>query len=166
MKRVLLMGLLAAMFLLTGCPSQTQVAMEPTDEVPAWLVGTWCKVKGSGEKGECYRLDKTAKKGVMTRYDVEGGTALLMSGQEIVLAKVNGHTFVFAYDKGDEATSGEGYYIFELRKQSDKEFVLAGVKEHAIDYEASREEIRKYLQEHGDDAATYSVAETDTYRKQ
>ncbi len=159
-------GLLAAMLLLTGCPSQTEVTLEPNDEVPAWLVGNWCKIKSSGEKGECYRLEKSKKKGVMTRYDVENGSALIMTGQDVVLCKIGKHTFVFAYDKGDETTSNAGYYIYELRKRSDKEFELAGVKEHEIDYGATRDEIRKYLEEHADNPDTYSKAETDTYRKE
>jgi hypothetical protein len=154
------------MFLLTGCPQHIEVPLDANEEVPAWLAGTWCKVNSQGQKDKtgCYYLEKDKKKGIMTRYESDGTTAALLTGQQVVMTRVGDKTYLFVYEKGD-GIDEEGYYLFALRKISNTEFELRGVKEHSMAFDASKSTIEQYLREHANDDKLFDPAETVRYVK-
>ena len=167
MKQLSVCLLLLAMIGLCGCPVLTKNSVDDGSyEVPSWLPGKWCEVTRDGTKKDCNILKKEDKKGTMTRYETDAsGNADPLKATPVILSNVGSKIFMFAYTEGD---GGEypGYYIFELRKVSNTEFVLAGIKEHAIDYEASRDDIKKYLLDNKNNNAIFDPAETTTYKKQ
>ena len=166
MKNTALSLLLIAMFVITGCPLQTKNSIDfGSYEVPAWLPGTWKKVIAKGELAKTgYNLQKQDAKGYLICYDVDSAGNVSSEGKETILSNVGGKVFIGVYEKGDDA-SEPGYYIFELRRVSDREMILAGVKEHKVDYDASSAELKKFLEENKNNPSLFDDAETTRYKK-
>jgi hypothetical protein len=162
MKRFSLIVLLAAMFLITGCPMQTE---HPVDEgsytATSWLEGKWVQQKSDGTVGKTY-LIKRSKPGHLLAYSVTAGQ-LEAKGRPIVASRVGSKVFLSAYDEGDEVDD-KGYYIFQLIKKSNTEFELLPVKEHTVGSDASSKEIKDYLVQHQDEAI-YEEGERETYKR-
>lgn len=156
------------MFFVCGCPVLTKNSIdEGSFDVPAWLPGKWCEVDKDGKlKEEGYLLEKTGKKGLIKCYDISaGGVADKAKQREVILSKVGSKVYMSVYTPADDMTE-EGYYLFEFRKVSNTEFVLAGIKEKALDYLASPADIRDYLKDNMYNTLIFDQDGPYTYRKQ
>ena len=100
---------------------------------------------------KCYEVDST-------------GRPIYSNLKPVIISSIAGKIFLNFYNPGDDM-SEEGYYLFEFRKVSNTEFVLAGIKEHKIDYEATPAEIKRFLEKNKNDKDLFDPAETSTYKK-
>ncbi len=166
MKKLAVYSLLVAMFLLAGCPVLTQNSIdEGSYEVPKWLPGKWHEVKDGHKKKEGYLLKKGDKTGNLTCYDIDStGRIDNQSARRIILSTVGNKIFLCAFSPAD-GNNDEGYYLFEFRKRSEKEFELVGIKEHSIDYDAASKDILAFLSANKDNTDIYSNDDETIYKK-
>lgn len=166
MKRIQVFSLLVIMFMISGCPLLTKNSIDSGSyDVPAWLPGTWWEVDDNGKKKDGHLLQKADKKGTLKCYNTDSlGKPDYTSPRQVVLSSVAGKIFMGVYEKGDDV-SDEGYYIFEFRKVSNTEFVLHGLKEHSIDYDASQKDIIRFLEQNKDSKDIYEPGEVTHYKK-
>ncbi len=166
MKQLAIYSLILMMLVLTGCPVLTKNSIDDGSyDVPKWMAGKWQAFDKEGKAKDIYFLEKGEKKGNMKCYDDDGnGKADQGKMHQVILSTVGSRTFLCYYTPEDDV-SDEGYYLFELRKVSNKEFQLAGIKEHAIDYHATQAAIVKYLEQNKDNDGIFDPAEVSTYKK-
>ncbi len=166
MRRLAVCSLLVGMFFLSGCPVILKNSIDDgTCDVPSWLPGRWHEVTTLGKKGDEYFLEKDLKKGHLKYYEIDSvGKVNYHTGKDMVLSVIGNKTFLSAYHQGD-AFMEEGYYYFELRKVSNSELVIAGIKEHSLDYEATRLEILKFLNDNKDKEAIFDPNEITQFLK-
>lgn len=167
MKRIAVYSLLAVMFIISGCPVLTKNSIDNGSyDVPSWLPGKWQEVDKEGKpKTSAYLLEKGSGKGKLKCYDIKSDGAVdRATGKDVILSSVDGNIYMSVYTPSDDV-SEEGYYLFRLRKVSNTEMVLDGIKEHAIDYEATQAEIKKFIENAKDDAPIYEAADSYTYKK-
>ena len=167
MKQLAIYSLLIAMFFLAGCPVLTKNSIdEGSYEVPKWLPGKWHEVKDGHKKNEGYFLKKADKTGNLTCYDIDSaGRVDNQSARRIILSTVGNKIFLSAFSPAD-GNNEEGYYLFEFRKISEKEFELFGIKEHSIDYDATSKDILAYLDANKNNKDVYSVDDDTIYKKE
>lgn len=167
MKRLAVCSLLLIMLVLTGCPVLTKNSPDAGSyEVPSWLPGKWQETDMSGKTHDSYYLEKDKGTGRLKYYETNSeGKINRTAGKPAILSAAGGKIFMSVYTPGDDMTE-EGYYIFEFRKVNNTTFVLAAIKEHNIDYDATQADIIKYLQDNKDNDDIYDPAETTTYKKQ
>ncbi|MCD6010933.1 MAG: hypothetical protein K0Q79_795 [Flavipsychrobacter sp.] len=167
MKRIAVYSLLAVMLVIAGCPVLTKNSIDNGSyDVPAWLPGKWQEVDKDGKpKTSAYLLEKGSGKGKLKYYDIKtDGTVDRATGRDMILSSIDGNIYLSAYTPADDM-SEEGYYLFRLRKVSNTEMVLDGIKEHAIDYEATQADIKKFITNAKEDAAIYEATDSYTYKK-
>ena len=167
MKWYAVFGLLSLLLVLTGCPQVTKNSMdEGSYDAPAWLAGKWWSIDANGKRNDGYYLEKDTKKGNIKCYELDStGKIKYVDARQVILSTVGNKVFLSFYNSGDDM-SEEGYYIYEFRKVSNTEVVLAGVKEHKIGYDAGAEEILTYLEKNKDNKDLYDASETTRYKKE
>lgn len=166
MKRIVVYSLLAAMFLLAGCPLLIKNSIdEGSCDVPKWLPGKWHEVKDGHTKKEGYLLKNGNKKGNLACFDIDSaGKVDYLSERRIILSTVGKKLFLCAYNPADGNTE-EGFYLFEFRKINETEFELAGIKENEIAYDATPKDIIAYLTSNIDNKHIYSEDDKTRYKK-
>ncbi len=167
MKQLAIYGLLLVMLVIAGCPVLTKNSIDNgSTDVPSWLPGKWQEFDKDGKpKTSAYFLEKGTGKGKLKYYEIKtDGTVDRTSGKEAILSGIDGNLYLSVYTPADDM-SEEGYYLFKLRKVSNTEMVLDGIKEHAIDYEATQAEIKKFITNAKEDAAIYEATDSYTYKK-
>jgi hypothetical protein len=167
MKQVMIYGLLVAMLLLAGCPVLTKNSIdEGSYAIPSTMNGVWHEMESTGKVKKTYLIKTGNRKGTLTGYDADGeGTPYASTPvTNVIMSTVKGKVFFFVYKPEDDMDPA-GYYIFEFQSVSDKEFKLVPVKEHAVDYNASPEEIAKFLEQNKDNKGIYDLGEVLRYVK-
>jgi hypothetical protein len=167
MKQVLVYGLLVAMLILAGCPVQTKNSIdEGSYDIPKAMNGVWQEAEtSSGKAKKTYVLEVSNRKGNLKCYDADStGTPDKSKQTPVIMSQVKGKVFLFAYRPEDDMDAA-GYYIFEFRPVSDKEFKLVPVKEKSIDYNASPEEITKFLEQNINNNSIYDLSDVVRYVK-
>lgn len=166
MKHLLIFSLLAFMFVLTGCPVSTKNSIDNGSyDAPSWLTGKWCEIDSAGNSKDCYMIASGTKKGNLAYWEVDAkGVKKDMNTRPLVLSKIKDKIFMSAYVPGD-GTTEDGYYLFEFRKVSNSEFILAGMKEHSIDEDASQADIVKFIENNMNDNSLFPKEETSRYKK-
>jgi hypothetical protein len=164
MKQFLTYGLLAVMLVLAGCPVQTKNSIDNGSySVPAWMYGTWRK-SGSSSKTS-YLLEKDERKGYLKRYSVDSTGKVGKEAQPVVMSTIGDKIFLSVFTPADDMDQ-QGYYLYEFRKVGNKEFMLVPLKEKSIDYNATSEEIKRYIQERLNSTELYDLGDMETYVKQ
>ena len=166
MKQIAVYSLVICMFMLAGCPAKTLHSIDNGSyEAPSWLPGKWVELDKDGQKKDIFLLKKDGHQGHLTCYEVDSsGKADHSKPSPVIMSTIGGKTFLCFYDKGDDA-SDKGYYLFQFRKVSNTEFILAAIKENLIDYDAESSEIVKFLEQNKDDESIYNPDETVHYKK-
>lgn len=166
MKQLAIYGLLLVMLVIAGCPVLTKNSIDNgSADVPSWLPGKLQEVDKDGKpKTSAYLLEKGGK-AKLRSYDLKAdGSADRTTGRDVILSLIDGNIYLSVYNPADDM-SEEGYYLFRLRRVSSTEMVLDGIKEHAIDYEATQAEIKKFITNAKEDAAIYEATDSYTYKK-
>ncbi len=167
MKHLAVYSLLLIMLVLAGCPVLTKNSIdEGSYEIPSWLTGTWREVDKEGKMKNTYVFKKEAKKGNLICLEADStGKPYEGKSRKVVMSTVDSKVFLCAFEAAGDMNE-EGYYIFEFRKVNNKEFILAGIKEHEIDYDAPPADIKAFLLKNKDNTGIYDAAETSRYVKQ
>jgi hypothetical protein len=166
MKNLFVCSLLVLMFVLTGCPVSTKNSIDNGSyDVPSWLAGKWCEIDSAGNTKDCYKIENGTQKGKLTYWELDAkGAQKDMNPRPMVLSKIKDRVFLSAYVPGD-GTTEDGYYLFEFRKVSNSEFLLAGIREHSIDEDAEQADIAKYIEKNMNDKSLFPKEEISRYKK-
>lgn len=165
MKYISSLVLVLCMIVLTGCPGLTQNSIDNGScEIPTWMPGKWIEYTKDGKKKTGYVLEQTNKKSMLNCYESDTSGKLKKGDlMPVTLSNIGGAMYLNVYTK-DDGNGKAGYYLIKLRKVSNTEFTLKGVKEHELDYKASQTEIQKFLTSNKDNDHIFDEGET-TYRK-
>jgi hypothetical protein len=130
------------------------------------LYGKW---RNPANPKVAYLVEKDARKGYFKRYDIDSAGNVGKVAQPVIMSVVEDRIFLSAFTPADDVEV-DGYYLYEFRKVSDKEFKLVPVKEnkvsHALDYDTPSEKIKPYLQQKINDKTIYDLEGIETYMKQ
>lgn len=152
MRKILIAAVPVVLLLLTGCPAQTE---KPMDE-GSYAISTWINGKWTTAQGTSYDVKaETGKIGnaIYTEYDSLGKPDK-STANRVIFSKIGDKVFVSAYVK-EGVDNMAGYYIYLLKRISDKEMELMAVKEYKVRYSDSPEDIRKWLIANKDKGSTY-----------
>jgi hypothetical protein len=154
------------MIILAGCPAQTRNSIDNGSyAVPSWIQGTWQRTEnGSWKSG--YKLEKDSKTGYLKRTTVDStGKVTDNKPYPVVMSDVGGKIFLSVF-MPEDSEAPAGYYLYEFRKVSNKEFTITPVKEKAIDFDASQATIKNFLLENKDNSSIFDASDTWRYVKQ
>lgn len=133
------------MLILSACPAHTTRPIDKGSyEVPGWLSGKWTELGKDGKKKDTYILEKSKAKGQFKCYVLDSAGASHLVYDPIIMSNVGGKVYLSVYSPADDMSS-EGYYLFEFRKENDKEFSLVEIKEDIISENATSAEIASFL---------------------
>lgn len=163
MRYLASVALLICMFALAGCPVMTQNSIDNGTADASWMAGKWIEYTASGTKNGGYLLEKGKTRSSLTCYDMDTlGNRKKTEPMPLIVSEVGGVLYVNAYSNEE---NNKGYYLLRLRKISNTEFVLTPVREHEIDYMATRDEIQKFLTENKSNDDILDDAEEKRYKK-
>lgn len=165
MKKIAFFSLVLAMFALSGCPLATKNSIDSGSyDVPSWLPGKWGSINKDGQTGDIYFVEKDSRKGILKCFEDSLGKPNRNKMRPMILSSVAGKIYMSVYNPADDMTE-EGYYLFEFRKVSNTEFILAGLKEHKIDEDATSAEIIKFLETNKTSSSLVDSGEITRYKK-
>ena len=162
MSRVIAIFLVLIMFVLTGCPVITIKSIDDgTFVIPSYLPGKWTQFDKDGKKIDNYviRPNNKNKKGIVNCNKIYRKDEDTASDFKIIMSELDGKVYINIYsplpdssDSGNEsnAPTPYGYYIYEFRRITDKEFTLSGIRSDAIKSDATRQEIADFLKKNKD----------------
>ncbi|MGZ5304613.1 MAG: hypothetical protein ACXWDO_10910, partial [Bacteroidia bacterium] len=103
MKKLAFAAVFMCMFILFGCPLQTENSMDMGSyKVPSWLTGTW-KQSNSTTSATSYYIDAVkGKTGHIVVYTINSLGEKESQGRNCILSDVGGQPFLSAYDAGDD----------------------------------------------------------------
>lgn len=165
-KKLALYCLVLFLFPLTGCPLLTKIPIDGGScEVQPWMRGRWHEVNELGKPEKAWLLERDLQKGNLTIYEIDSeGKPNYAKPGKVIMSNLGGKTFACINNIGDDGTD-EGYYIYEFRKISNKEFTLAGIKANKIPYITSIFDLLKFLKDNMNNPNIYDPHETMTYKK-
>jgi hypothetical protein len=163
MKQLSLLFVAGLMLVITGCPLRTDLPIDAGSYTSTgWLLGKWTEQKNDGTAGDIYLVKKGNRPGIVQIYEVTKGESSARP-RPSVLSSIGNKIFINVYDEDED--NDKGYYIYQLRKISDKEIELLPVREYSIEASASAKKLQAFLREHLNDEAIYEPKEIARLKK-
>ena len=170
------------MLILTGCPVFTTNSIDNGSyDVPGYLAGKWYQVDKQGGNVDKYVIRPQSKKqkGLFHWNRILYKNQDTSLDQTAIMSEIDGMVFAnfksYENKPDDTAAVGNsaddtvaisyGYYIYEFKKVSDKEFTLTGIKSDLIKKDASSSEILDFLKKNKNDPDIFDSNEFFRFKK-
>ncbi len=177
MNRKLTILLVLIMFILTGCPLITINSIDNGSfVVPEYLPGKWTQLDKNGKKVDNYVIRPITKnkKGIVQCNKIYKKNQDTTLDYKIIMSEIESKVYINLYSPFPDNANEEdvsnnsvlyGYYIYEFRRVSDREFTLSGIKANSLKKDATQYEIIDFLKRNKDNQDIYDPNDFCRFKK-